>query len=94
MIRGVVVSLNIRHLTTTNICYVITLHLWYNPHKWQGVTMKNYCLELFSEASTWRGLIVFASALGATLNPDMQSLIITTGLGVSGALGVILKDKP
>jgi hypothetical protein len=94
MILGVVVSLNIHHSTTTNICYVITLQLWYNRHKWQGVTMKDYFLSRLKEPSTWRSAIWVATSFGLiALQGEQKEAIIALGMALSGAVGIATPDK-
>jgi hypothetical protein len=45
-----------------------------------------------TQASTWRGLVMIASACGATLRPDVSAAIIALGMAVSGAIGVFATD--
>lgn len=51
----------------------------------------NFILARASEPSTWRGLFLFASAVGVTVSPELQNAIIATGLGASGLVGVLTK---
>lgn len=53
----------------------------------------NYILDRFGEPSTWRGVTLIASALGAYISPDKMELIIAIGLFVSGLVGVAFADK-
>ena len=53
----------------------------------------NIVLERLSENSTWRGLILVATALGLKLEPEMQTAILSAGLGVIGLINVIRKGK-
>lgn len=50
-------------------------------------------LERLSENSTWRGLILLATALGLKLDPEMQTQILTAGLSLIGLINVIRKGK-
>ena len=52
-----------------------------------------YILERAKEASTWRGLVLLATAGGMNLAPDLANAIVTSGIGLAGLLGVITKDK-
>ena len=52
----------------------------------------NYLRERAGEASTWRGLVVIATALGAHLSPEQAEAIVVAGLGVSGLIGAVLPD--
>jgi hypothetical protein len=52
-----------------------------------------YILERAKEASTWRGLVLLATAGGMNLAPDLANAIVTFGIGLAGLLGVITKDK-
>lgn len=53
----------------------------------------DYIIERAKEGSTWRGLILIASSLGATLNPELAEAIIGAGVGVFGLLQVLRKEK-
>lgn len=50
-------------------------------------------LKRLSENSTWRGLILLATALGLKLDPELQNQILAAGLGVIGLINVIRKGK-
>lgn len=52
-----------------------------------------YIRAQLGEASTWRGLVVVATALGARLSPDQADAVVVVGLGLSGLIGVILPDR-
>jgi hypothetical protein len=54
--------------------------------------MKYYLLQRFSEASTWRGLIAFATAAGIAISPDQIDTIVSAGLAIVGLLAVFLPD--
>jgi hypothetical protein len=54
----------------------------------------NYVIDRLSENSTWRGLILLATAVGLKLEPDQQAAILTTGLALVGAINVFRKAKP
>lgn len=53
----------------------------------------NILLERLSENSTWRGLILVATALGVKLDPELQNQILVVGLGLVGLINVIRKGK-
>ena len=53
----------------------------------------NILLERLSENSTWRGLILVATALGLKLDPELQNQILAAGLGVIGIINVLRKGK-
>jgi hypothetical protein len=55
--------------------------------------MKNYLIERLKEPSTWRGLVLVATAAGATISPDWQNAIITLGIALAGGIGVVSADK-
>lgn len=40
------------------------------------------------EASTWRGLVFLATALGLRLEPEQEEAIVATGLAIAGLIGV------
>ena len=54
----------------------------------------NAILEKLSENSTWRGLILVITGLGAAVNPDLREAIVTIGLFAAGLIGAALPDKP
>jgi len=45
-----------------------------------------------AEPGTWRGIIMIATAFGASLDEEQQNSIITTGIAVVGLIGVFFKD--
>ena len=53
----------------------------------------NILLERLSENSTWRGLILVATALGVKLDPELQNQILVAGLGLVGFINVLRKGK-
>lgn len=55
--------------------------------------MLNYFLERGKEASTWRGLSLFLTAIGIYIEPTLYAQITTVGVGVAGLLGIVTKDK-
>jgi hypothetical protein len=50
-------------------------------------------LQRLSENSTWRGIILVATALGLKLDPELQNQILAAGLGLVGVINVIRKGK-
>lgn len=55
--------------------------------------MFTYILQRAQEASTWRGVVLLATAAGVNVAPDLMNAIVTFGLGTAGLLGVLTKDK-
>ena len=53
--------------------------------------MKDYILARAKEPSTWRGVMLFLTAMGVPLMPQMQEAIITVGLGLAGLIGMASK---
>jgi hypothetical protein len=53
----------------------------------------NIILERLSENSTWRGIILLATALGLKLDPELQTQILTAGLSLIGIINVLRKGK-
>ena len=51
----------------------------------------NTLLEKFSENSTWRGIILIATAVGVKIEPELQESIIVAGLGLVGLINVVRK---
>ena len=52
-----------------------------------------YLQQQLQEASTWRGMVVIATALGMQIAPDKVDAIVAAGLGLSGLLGAMLPDR-
>ena len=50
-------------------------------------------LDKLSENSTWRGLILLATAAGVNMEPELQNQIVAAGLGLVGLINVIRKGK-
>ncbi len=48
----------------------------------------NTLLEKLSENSTWRGIILIATAVGVKIEPELQESIIVAGLGLVGLINV------
>lgn len=40
------------------------------------------------EASTWRGLVLLATAAGLQLDPEQEDAIVAAGLAIAGLIGV------
>ncbi|WP_024303319.1 hypothetical protein [Pseudogulbenkiania sp. MAI-1] len=55
--------------------------------------LKRYLLARAREASTWRGLVLVATALGVSLSPEQQEAIVTAGLFVAGIVGALMPDQ-
>jgi len=53
----------------------------------------NIILERLSENSTWRGVILVATALGVQLEPELQNHIVAGGLALVGLINVIRKGN-
>jgi hypothetical protein len=52
-----------------------------------------YLIERMKEPSTWRGLILLATGLGANWSPDSQGVIVSAGVALAGVLGALLPDR-
>jgi hypothetical protein len=50
-------------------------------------------LARLGENSTWRGILLVATAVGVKLEPDLQSAILAAGLGLVGLINVLRKGK-
>lgn len=50
-------------------------------------------LTRLSENSTWRGLILVATALGLKIEPALQEQILVAGLGLIGVINILRKGK-
>jgi len=55
--------------------------------------MRSYFLARAKEPSTWRGAILFLTAIGVPIAPQMAEAVISTGLAVAGLIGVVAPDK-
>jgi hypothetical protein len=55
--------------------------------------MKLWIKQRLSEPSTWRGLILCATAAGATISSQWTDAIITLGIAIAGGIGVVSADK-
>jgi hypothetical protein len=53
--------------------------------------MKQYILDRAKEPSTWRGAVLFLTAIGVPMAPELQSAIVSAGLGIAGLIGVVTK---
>ena len=51
-----------------------------------------YLLARLKEASTWRGIALLLTALGVQVAPDVQEAVISAGVAVAGAIGVLFPD--
>lgn len=52
----------------------------------------SYVLDRLKENSTWRGLIMVATALGVKLDPTQSEAIIAAGLALVGIINVFRKS--
>ena len=57
----------------------------------KGMNLLNVLLGKLSENSTWRGLILVATAVGVKLDPEQANAIIAAGLAIVGVVNVIRK---
>lgn len=55
--------------------------------------MKNYLINRAKEASTWRGIILLLTAIGVPVAPAMADAIVSIGLALAGAIGILTADK-
>jgi hypothetical protein len=52
-----------------------------------------FILDRLNENSTWRGILLVATALGVSLSPSHQEAIVAAGLGLVGAINIFRKGK-
>ena len=52
-----------------------------------------YLIQRLKEASTWRGIILVATAAGAHWSPASQETVITVGVGLAGVIGALIPDS-
>lgn len=55
--------------------------------------MKSYFLSRAKEPSTWRGAILFLTAIGVPIAPQLAEAIVSAGLGLAGLVGVLSPDR-
>jgi hypothetical protein len=53
----------------------------------------NFVLDRLKENSTWRGLIMVATAVGLKLDPSQGEAIVAAGLALVGLINVFRKSK-
>ena len=51
----------------------------------------NYLIERPKEPSTYRGIVILASAIGAKNTPEQTDAIVSTELLIAGIIAVITK---
>jgi hypothetical protein len=51
----------------------------------------NILLQRLSENSTWRGIILIATAVGVKIEPELQEAILVAGLSLVGLINVVRK---
>ena len=56
-------------------------------------SLKTYALARAQEASTWRGIVLLATAAGTQIKPALQELIVSAGIGLAGAVGALFPDS-
>ena len=52
-----------------------------------------YLLARLKEASTWRGIALLLTVFGIQVAPEVQEEIISVGIAVAGAVGVLFPDS-
>ena len=52
-----------------------------------------YLLARLKGASTWRGIALLLTAFGVQVAPEVQEAIISVGIAVAGAIGVLFPDS-
>lgn len=53
--------------------------------------MKQYILDRMREPSTWRGALLFLTAMGVPVAPELANHIVTVGLALAGIVGMTTK---
>lgn len=53
-----------------------------------------YLFDRLDEPSTYRGLVLFLTSIGIVIDPNHLELLASIGLGLSGGIGMVTKDKP
>ena len=52
-----------------------------------------YIVDRLKEPSSWRGLVMIATAFGVAVNPDLLAAIVSAGTGIAGVIGFAFKDE-
>ena len=52
-----------------------------------------YLLDRLKEASTWRGIALLLTAFGVQVAPEVQEAVISVGIAVAGAVGILFPDS-
>ena len=52
-----------------------------------------YILDRLKEPSSWRGIVMIATAFGVSVNTELMGSIIVVGTGLAGVIGFVFKDK-
>ena len=55
--------------------------------------LRKYVIARLQESSTWRGLVLIATALGAKAQPQVWEAVVTSGLMIAGMIAVIFPDR-
>jgi hypothetical protein len=55
--------------------------------------VKEYLLARLSEASTWRGIIMLATAAGVVFTSAQAEAVIAAGLALAGLVGAFSPDS-
>ncbi|MDI1231350.1 MAG: hypothetical protein PSU93_09395 [Methylobacter sp.] len=55
--------------------------------------MRKFFINRLKEPSSWRGLILIATAFGMDLNPEQAYAIASFGIAMAGGVGVVTADK-
>ena len=53
--------------------------------------MFDYILDRLKEASTWKGIVWFATSFGLVLSPDQQEAIASFGMTLIGLISVFIE---
>lgn len=56
-------------------------------------TIKTYILDRAQEPSTWRGITLMLTAMGASIDYDRAELIMFVGVFFAGMIGALFPDK-
>lgn len=52
-----------------------------------------YFIDRAVESSTWRGGILFLTAIGVKISPELAESIVAFGMATAGLIGMLTKDK-
>jgi|GEM_PF-3523598 len=53
----------------------------------------NYITARLTEASSWFGIIAFATVLGVNFTPELSGLVTSAGVALASLLAFVIREK-